>query len=444
MSFRFTLFLGFLLLNLMAYLSLRRSVSVWVSPGRRRRVLDLVSLAVCLLNIPLLVFFIRQASGTLHLVSPAVLQIVFYPAMAWLTTIIIFFFIAGPSMLIWSIGKALVGLVRKGKHVLSGPPPPTLTSRAPAVSRRSFIAGSTGLMIPAIYGMAAYGAYGSMGEIDISEEIAIPLPHLPRSLDGLTIVQLSDLHVGPYIREKELQHVVSLTNDLRPDVVVITGDILDRSLSSLPDAVRGLTGIKAPLGVFTVLGNHDISSDRFSYSENFRGGGNIDNGLQSIGIRTLRNQVIRIGSGQDQLALLGLDWLSTPGSRSFYSYQRSESQRQLARMTEEAGPETPTVLLAHHPHTFMDAAPLGIGLTLSGHTHGGGQIILATVDGVPIGIATLRFKYLSGLYKENGCSLYVNRGIGYLGIPIRINCPPEISRFKVISAASAESEPLPS
>ena len=444
MSFRFSLFLVFLLLNLMAYLFLRHSVSAWVSPGRRQRVLDLVTMVIFLLNIPLLFFFFRQASGTLHMVSPDVLKIVFYPAITWLTTIIIFFFfIAAPSTLLWTLGRVLIGLIRQSKRMLSGSPP-VPASYAPALSRRSFIAGGAGLMIPAIYGVAAYGTYGSIGEIDISDEISIPIPHLPRSLDGLSIVQISDLHVGPYIREKESQHVVNLTNGLRPDVVVITGDILDRSLSSLPDAVRGLTGIEAPLGVFTVLGNHDISSDRFSYSENFRGGVNIVNGLQSIGIRTLRNEVIHLGSGQDRLALLGLDWLSTPGSRSFYSYQRTESQRQLDRMAQEAGPETPTVLLAHHPHTFMDAAPLGINLTLSGHTHGGGQVVLGTVDGVPLGIATFRFRYLSGLYRENGCALYVNRGIGYLGIPIRINCPPEISRFKLIRPDSPDNGLLPS
>ena len=89
-------------------------------------------------------------------------------------------------------------------------------------------------------------------------------------------------------------------------------------------------------------------------------------------------------------------------------------------------------MLAHHPDTFTDVLPHKIGLTLAGHTHGGGQVILGAVDGVPIGIGVLRFKYLSGLYQEKDCSLYVNRGIGYLGIPIRINCPPEISRFKLI------------
>ena len=101
-------------------------------------------------------------------------------------------------------------------------------------------------------------------------------------------------------------------------------------------------------------------------------------------------------------------------------------------MASQVEPETPSVLLAHHPDTFKDAIPFGIGLTLAGHTHGGGQVILGHVGGMPIGIGMMRFQYLSGLYQENGYSLYVNRGIGYLGIPIRINCPPEISRFRLI------------
>ena len=113
-------------------------------------------------------------------------------------------------------------------------------------------------------------------------------------------------------------------------------------------------------------------------------------------------------------------------------------------MDEQAGPETPRVLLAHHPDTFTDAIPFGIGLTLAGHTHGGGQVILGVVNGVPLGPGVFRFKYLSGLYQEQGCSLYVNRGIGYLGIPIRINCPPEISRFKLVSPSEVSSPARPS
>jgi predicted MPP superfamily phosphohydrolase len=278
-----------------------------------------------------------------------------------------------------------------------------------------------------------------MGEIDVSPEHYVPVPHLPRSLEGLTVVQISDLHVGPYIREKELEHVVSLVNQLHPDLVAITGDVLDRHLASLPGAVKGLSGLRSNFGTFAVLGNHDYYADRFSSSGAYRGGVKIAQGLASIKIQTLRNQVVHIAEGNDRLALLGLDWLTTgPNDRNFFSYKPIETRRQLKRMLQEAAPEAPKILLAHHPDTFIDV-PAEIGLTLSGHTHGGGQVILGSIDGKPIGIGSLRFKYLSGLYQKNGSSLYVNRGIGYLGIPIRINCPPEISRFRLVRAAEKDS-----
>ena len=101
-------------------------------------------------------------------------------------------------------------------------------------------------------------------------------------------------------------------------------------------------------------------------------------------------------------------------------------------------------VLSSQDTTLQDLVVLQQQGTIPVVIHGGGQVILATVDGVPIGIATLRFKYLSGLYREGSSSLYVNRGIGYLGIPIRINCPPEISRFKLIRANSADNGLLPS
>jgi len=289
-----------------------------------------------------------------------------------------------------------------------------------------------------MYAVAAYGTYGNLDDLDVSAEQAIAIPHLPRSMEGMTIVQITDLHTGPYIRAQELQRLVGLVNGMHPDLVAITGDILDWDLASLPDAVRGLAGIRSSLGNFAVLGNHDIYADRYSFTKRHRGGVEVVKGMEAIGIRTLRNEVAYLGEGADRLALLGLDWLSSnPSAPNFYSYLQGETRRQLRRMTESIEPETPQVLLAHHPDTFTDAVPFGIGLTLSGHTHGGGQVLLGHWRGTPIGIAMLRFKYLSGLYREQGLSLYVNRGIGYLGIPIRINCPPEISRFRLTRLATS-------
>ena len=440
MGFRLPLLAIFVLLNLIAYLALRRTVAAWVpAAGRRRRILGGVAGAVLLLNLPLLVFFIRPLGGGLDQIPTSLLRVGFYPAMAWLATLLAFLILAGPPMLAWGGIKALVVLYRrKKKPALS--PLSAAPSVAPMVSRRNFLAGGAGMLIPGLYGAALYGVYGNLDEIEISDEVSIPVANLPASLEGLTVVQLSDIHVGPYIREKELQHAVSLVNGLHPDLVAITGDLIDRDLASLPVAVRGLAGIRSTLGVFTVLGNHDIYSDPYSFTSNHRGGVKIVQGLESIGIRTLRNEVEWLGSGQDRLALLGLDWLtSNSSSGNFYRYREAETRQQLRQMAAQAGEETPKLLLAHHPDTFSDAIPYKIDLTLSGHTHGGGQVVLGYVNGVPIGVATFRFKYLSGLYQENGCSLYVNRGLGYLGIPIRINCPPEISRFRLVRAGARVS-----
>ncbi len=449
--FRESILVVFLLLNLFAYLAMRQSVLYWVkTPERQRRTRNILCVVLLLLNVPLALFFVREVYWTLRQIPLPILKIFFYPATAWLATILFFFLVGAPVALAWAIVRTLIFLGRLTGRIfvrLSKPAPPVEAPAllaAPAISRRSFLAGSAGLCIPAIYGVAAYGTYGTLDDLDVSKEHEVPIPYLPRSLDGLTVVQLSDLHVGPYIRVQELRRLVSVTNELRPDLVVITGDILDRSLGSLPDTVSGLADLQAPLGVFAVLGNHDISTDRYSFDDRHRGGVKIVEAIESVGIRTLRNEVIHLGSGQDRLALLGLDWPSYEGGGNFYNYQQIRTQRILRQLAEEAGPETPRVLLAHHPDTFTDVHPHGIGLTLAGHTHGGGQVILADWGGIPVGIGMFRFKYLSGLYQERGLSLYVNRGIGFLGIPIRINCPPEISRFKLVSPREVSSPALPS
>ena len=441
------IFVLFLLLNLFAYVAMRQSVRTWVkTPERQRRALNILCLVLVLLNVPLTVFFIREMSQVLVDIPSPILKVIFYPSTAWLATILLFFAVAAPVALAWAVVEVFLFLGRTLARLWRKPEPEGegQLAAAPAISRRAFMAGSAGLFVPAIYGVSAYGVFGTLDDLDISPEHEIPMPHLPRSMSGMTVVQLSDLHVGPYIRERELQHLVSVTNQLQPDVVVITGDIIDRSLDSLPDTVAGLRGLKASLGVFAVLGNHDISSDRYSYTDEHRGGVNIAEGIESVGIRTLRNEVVHLGSGQDRVALMGLDWPSYRRGRDFYNYQETRTQRLLARMAQEAGPETARVLLAHHPDTFMDVQKHQVGLTLAGHTHGGGQVILADLSGIPIGIGMFRFKYLSGLYREQGCSLYVNRGIGYLGIPIRINCPPEISRFKLVNPTEISTPARPS
>ena len=369
----------------------------------------------------------------MYSLSPGTLKLMFLPTSVWMSSLVVFTAVAGPVFAVIISIKSIGRFInRKNKLNISELVSPTISPvSGHALSRRELIAGSGGLLIPCILAATSYEAYSSIDTIDITHELPIQIPHLPRSMEGLRVVQITDLHVGPYLGKGALQHMVTLINELVPDLVLITGDMIDRSISDLPKALRELKEIHSSLGTYAVLGNHDISSDAYSRSGDRIGGINIANGFDSIGIQTLRNEIAYVSSGQDRLALLGLDWLSQPGDPRFYSYRQPETCSQLSRLMEQLDPGTPTILLAHHPDTFEDAAPLGIGLTLSGHSHGG-QIVLANINDVPISLATMRFRYVSGLYQVNGSSLYVNRGIGYFGIPVRINCRPEISVFKLL------------
>jgi predicted MPP superfamily phosphohydrolase len=440
LSLRFALLPLLIITNLLALVALMRGIAVWAKPAHRRYILTLAGFFVFILNLPLVVFFFPSLDYQLGRIPPNTLRDLFYPSAAWMATLIIFFTILVLSIvpgIVWATLKGIGHLFSRviGKKFNVERCDEIAADQTPEVinnSRRKLLASAPGIAVAGIFGISTAGVYSGSDEIEVSNELAVPIRYLPRSLEGLSIVQLSDIHVGPYIRERDLERIVSLTNDLHPDLIVVTGDVLDRHLSSLPDAVRGLRGLKAQYGIFAVLGNHDYYADRYSRNAKYRGGIKIAEGLDAIGIRTLRNEVAHIDIGSDRLAMLGLDWLTTsPNDRSFYRYKPIETRRQIDMMLAQSESQIPSVLLAHHPDTFQDV-PADIGLTLSGHTHGGGQVILGHLSNVPIGVATLRFKYLSGLYQKDGTSLYVNRGIGYLGVPIRINCSPEISRFRLI------------
>ncbi len=443
MGFRSSILFLLIVFNTLPLYAVYRGTKVWVHPeSRRKKALLFIGLTILLINFPITAFWFRSLQQHLFEIPASVLRAIFSPAVAWQSTALLFTVFLGPVYVIWAAARA-VRRIAKGEVFNSQGPdasrPPEPVSGAPLVSRRSFVAGGAGLLVPAAFGASAIKLFADLDEVDIPPILDIPVPHLPRSLDGMTILQLSDLHVGPYIRRKEVEYWVHLANQMNPDLVVLTGDMIDRSLDSLPDTLEGLRGIESTLGVVGVLGNHDLSSDRHSSRGNLLGGETIAQGLESIGIRILRNEVTHIGSGPDRLAVLGLDWIrssrsasSNPGGPGdFYRYHSPETRQELDRMVAGIGPETPSLLLAHHPDTFIDLRPGEIGLTLAGHTHGGGQVVFFRWNGEPVGISTARFKYVSGLFQEKGCNLYVNRGLGYFGVPVRINCPPEISRFRL-------------
>lgn len=275
--------------------------------------------------------------------------------------------------------------------------------------RRLFIARATaGTTLALVATAAGAGVRRAAGPAEIAE-VEVALPRLPRTLDGLTVVQISDLHVGPTIRQREVDRVVEQANALRPDVVAITGDLMDGSVRELGPILEGLGRLRSRYGVHFVTGNHEYYSgveDWLAF-------------LPTLGIRVLRNERVAIGDAGASIDLAGVDdWHASRFGRG-HGYD-------LGKALAGRDPERALVLLAHQPQGVEPAVHAGVGLQLSGHTHGG-QI-------VPFNFAVrAAFRYVKGLYAVDGGSVYVSKGTGYWGPPMRLGAPPEIGRITLVA-----------
>ena len=430
--------------NVLSFLLLLWCLKPWVPAGRRVRVLLWMLVIFIPLNLPLAVFFFRPLDALLMPFPVSLLERAFLPSAIWVSTLVMYSGLAVMAASAWLVYRVVRRLTAAASPAMPAANPPVNSSSQSAGTaddpdplldspqRRKLLAGGMGLALPAMFGVATYGVHGALDQLQVSPELSIPIPHLPRALDGLRVVHLSDIHVGPYLRRRELESLTELVNALRPDLIAITGDLIDRDIDSLPDAVAGLRGLRASEGIFMVTGNHDIYTDPFSFNSRSRGAVRIADAMTEVGVRTLRNETMMIGEGAYQLAVLGMDWIVQRGSQNLF-YDQVRTREALEQLNAGLAPDTPKLLLVHHPETFRECPEHEIGLTLSGHTHGGGQIVLGDFRGQPIGITQLRFTYNRGLYRQGAAALYVSRGIGYLGLPIRLNCAPEIAQFRLTS-----------
>jgi predicted MPP superfamily phosphohydrolase len=241
-------------------------------------------------------------------------------------------------------------------------------------------------------------------------EVEVTLPKLPKALDGFTIVQLTDVHVGGQtIHRRFIEEVVATTNALSPDLIAITGDLVDGSVDELRSQVAPLASLRARRGVFFVTGNHEYYSGVDAWLAH----------LATLGIRVLRNERVAVGDGTHSFDLAGIDDWS---ARAFPGHGAD-----LPRALHGRDPAHELVLLAHQPRAIHEAAALGVGLQLSGHTHGG-QIW-------PWNFAVrLQQPFVAGLGREKSTQLYVSRGTGYWGPPMRLGAPAEITRIRLRSA----------
>lgn len=256
--------------------------------------------------------------------------------------------------------------------------------------------------------LAGYGSYRALTAPEVTE-VVVPLAKLPRALDGLTIMQLTDVHVGSFIRERFVQMLVDAVNDDKPDLVVITGDLVDGDVATLGPAVAELTKLRSRFGTFFVTGNHEYYSGEREWALY----------LERLGITVLRNDVTPIGDAGGAIDLVGVDDWSGGRRRGRPGYDLDAA---LARRD----PERAAVLLAHQPENFEVAAKRGVDLQISGHTHGGQVFPMTALVG-------LRYPYHRGMYRHGESRLYVSRGCGFWGPPSRIDSPPELVKYILTS-----------
>ncbi len=256
--------------------------------------------------------------------------------------------------------------------------------------------------------LAVIGVRTAVAEPSVSE-IEIPLTRLPRELDGYTIVHISDVHLGRTVGRAFAERTVRIANSLGGDLISITGDLVDGSVDQLRDVAAPFGDLSARHGVWLVTGNHEYYVGVDSWIQE----------LSRLGIRVLRNERVTIGSDGTGFDLAGVDdWEASSEGHG----------HDLSRALEGCSCSRPVVLLAHQPKTIVESSRLGVDLQLSGHTHGG-QIWPGRW------LVRLQQPYVAGLHRHGETYLYINRGTGYWGPPMRVGSKPEIARLVLRSAS---------
>ena len=242
--------------------------------------------------------------------------------------------------------------------------------------------------------------------------VPIAVADLPEALHGFRIVQISDVHVGPTIRARHVQAIVEAVNRLQPDLVAITGDLVDGSVADLATQVAPLAGLRSRHGSFFVTGNHEYYSGALPWIAH----------LGTLGIRVLHNEHVVIGHGDAKLLLAGVTDYS---AGHFHETHRSDPHAAIAGAPADAALK---VLLAHQPRSAAAAAKAGFDLQLSGHTHGG-QFLPWNF------FVKLQQPFTAGLHFMDELRIYVSRGTGYWGPPKRFFAPSEITELKLVPMA---------
>ncbi|MDT7809533.1 MAG: uncharacterized protein QOJ70_3346 [Acidobacteriota bacterium] len=277
-----------------------------------------------------------------------------------------------------------------------------------SLTRREFLKGVGATAAVGVAGVSAYGGLVEAWDYELTETV-VSVRDLPERFEGFRIAQVSDVHHGRLVSIEEVRRVVGLANAARADLVALTGDYTTSLREYVEPCAEVLGELSAPEGVWAVLGNHDHNTD----------GPLTRQALARRGINVLTNMNTELRRGADALQLAGVD---------DWGWGKADFERAMRGLDMSR----PSVLLAHEPMALDMPETRGVSLILSGHTHGG-QVSLPFV-GSPAAYVWKHLKYLRGMYESEGTQLYVSRGTGMIGVPVRIGARPEVAVLRLQKA----------
>jgi len=326
-------------------------------------------------------------------------------ALAWFTYLNMgFFSLVFICLLLADLLKLLLKAVRRGML----PKLPASGLAVPNQERRSLMINSVNIGLLGVSGsLTGVGISTAMGRA-VVREVNVPLGNVPQALKDLRIVQFTDMHIGPMVKREYVENIVTQINQLRPDIIVMTGDLVDGSVSHLKDDVAPLAKLTARHGKYFITGNHEYYSGVEDWIAE----------VERLGFTVLLNEHRLIEHEGARLLLAGVT--------DYRAFQHKPSHATSpAQAIAGAAESNVKILLAHQPKSIFEASKAGFDLQISGHTHGGQYYPFNF-------IAKLANPYIQGLHKhENKTWIYVSPGTGYWGPPIRLGTEPEITMFRL-------------
>jgi uncharacterized protein len=273
-------------------------------------------------------------------------------------------------------------------------------------ARRNFLRAAKVAVFAAPAAVVGYGVFVERRKLELREQNVV-IPDLHPDLEGLRIVQLSDIHLSPFLSVKELDYAIGLANETRAHLALVTGDLISTEVDPVDLCMNRLLGVRADAGIYGCLGNHEI----YARCEDY-----VEQQGERLGMHFLRKRAVPLRFGNGVMNLAGVD------------YQRMHTPY-LYGAQKLVQPGALNVLMSHNPDVFPVAARQGWDFTISGHTHGG-QVRVEILH-ANLNIARFFTPYIDGLYREGAKSIFVSRGIGTIGAPIRLECPPEVTLLRL-------------